>query len=383
MEKMNDILKSCEKKRIEGSSPDDDIYVILVLDKNITLLPNLIEQTPHAKLVLMNKINVESINSTQICQWKNLERLRLGGNKLKKLENPFLSECHMLVKLYLYDNEITELASDTFAVLPLLIELDLGDNRIENLHKNLFKSLTNLQSLNLKNNRIQTIDSDLFFHNKELYSIDLSANKIENIPADAFRTLQKLHRLYIKKNPLTDINLKYLTTLKVVNLNDCLFTQLFITSNITYVYANRNQLSHVIVASDSKLKVLRMAFNNFTGLSQLKSLKNLHILDLSNNAIANINFTNLMNFSKLIDLQLKFIAIEDINIIEMMKHLPALKRFNISSDKLSIEHAKQIQYNVIKNNISIELTVSSDRKTNVTSLMKNAIIYFPEIGFQH
>lgn len=367
--KLNESFNSCEKKKDQRIS----ILAFRILDRNLTLLPNLIEQSPNTTMVVMNDLNLTSINSEDISKWKHLTRLDVSYNNLKKLPSHLLSGCQTLYELYISDNEIIEIEIETFADISSLIHLVLSSNHIEILNPNLFKPLINLKSLSLDNNRIQTVDPYLFSNNVKLDWLNLSYNNISNVE---LQMVNKLQQLYISDNPIVNIDLKYIYSLKLLNISNCFLKTLFVPSNILFLYAFNNQISHITTQSNSKLLSLRIGLNKLHDSFDLRSLVNLRVLDLSNNNITNLNFANFLGLNKLLNLQLNSICVKDVNIIEMMKTLPALQQLNISSIYLSTETSMKIQQNARKFEFPIE--IYHDEKTNITTLIKNGLVDFDE-----
>lgn len=366
----NESFSVCKK-----TNGDFPFLALTILDRNLTMLPSLIEETPNTTTVTMNDLNLTSINSEDISKWKHLTLLDVSYNNLKKLPNRFLSGCDTLFSLALIENEITEFEIDTFAALSSLTVLYLSSNRILTLDRDLFKPLINLKQLSLDNNRLQTVDPYLFRNNVKLDRLVLGHNNISIVD---FRMVKKLQSLYISDNPIVSINLNGMDSLILLNISNCFLKSLFIPSNMRFMHASNNRISHITTQSNSKLLSLRIASNKLNDSFDLRSLVNLRVLDLSNNYITNLNFTNFYGLTKLLNLQITSIYIKDVNIIEMMKTMPALQRFNISSKHLSTEKAMQIKQVAKKNNFSVE--IYHDEKTNTTALIKNGLVTFHEIG---
>ena len=167
-----------------------------------------------------------------------------------------------------------------------------------------------------------------------------------------------------------------LSSLKLLNISNCFLKSLFIPSNILFMYANNNRISHITTQSNSKLLSLRIGLNKLNDSFDLRSLVNLRVFDLSNNYITNLNFTKFHGLKKLLNLQINSIYIKDVNIIEMMNTLPALQRFNNSSKNLSTKKAMQIKQVAEENGFSVE--IYHDEKTNTTALIKNGLVDFYE-----
>lgn len=347
-----------------------------ILDGNLTLLPNLIEQTPNTTTCTMEDLNLTSVNSEAISKWKHLKSLSVSYNKIKILPNHFLSGCQRLHSLSISNNEIIEMELEAFAGLSSLTTLYLSSNHIGILNPNVFKPLINLKGLSLANNRIRKVDSNLFCNNVKLDWLNLSHNNLRNVELQA---VNKLQELYISHNPMVNINLRYMDSLKLLNITNCSLKTLFVPLRIRFLYAYNNQISHITTEPNSKLLSLRIGSNNLDDSVDLRSFVNLRVLDLSNNNITKLNFNNFLGLNKLLSLQLNFIRVKDINIIEMMKTLPALQQFNVSSINLSTEKSMRIQQNAEK--IGIPIEIHHDEGTNLITLIKNGDVgkYFYEI----
>lgn len=108
------MINACDKNFNYRKAP---ILALTISDRNLTLLPNLIEQTPNTTRVELCDLNLTSINCEDISKWKHLRSLSVSCNNIKKLPNHLLSGCQMLRDLYVSDNQIIEMEIETFADL--------------------------------------------------------------------------------------------------------------------------------------------------------------------------------------------------------------------------------------------------------------------------
>lgn len=136
--------------------------------------------------------------------------------------------------------DISEIGVNTFATMPALTRLNLSWNNIVTLDKTVFRYLNKLIDLDLSNNLIEKLHDKLFVQNKNLNKLSLAGNPIEELSSKVFIPTAKLSEL---------------------DLSDCDLLSIW---------------------SDSTPK-LRAA----------KVLKNLRVLNVSNNEILSINQADL------------------------------------------------------------------------------------------
>lgn len=240
-----------------------------------------------------------SIDGVNICKCKNLTKVYVSRSSMEVLPSRFLVNCHSLEYLILSDNKIME---------------------------------------------IEVINSDLFFHNQHLFKLNISYNNLKTIEPESFRTLKYLLFLDAYNNPnLNSVDFFYEARyVNRINVANCGFTQLFIPMNVTMINAQGNEISYITAHQDSKISILMLNHNNFTNISRLPTLVDLHYLHIAYNGIDHINFSDLSHLKKLKELFIELNPKQNISIVEIKKSLPSLRKLTIISPYLSMEKQKRI-----------------------------------------
>ncbi|XP_059240107.1 toll-like receptor 3 [Mustela nigripes] len=264
----------------------------------------------------------------------NLTLLDLSHNNLKVIENDSLAWLPHLEHFFLEYNNIEHLFSRSFYGLLNVRYLDLrhsfakqsislasepkiddfsfqwlerleylnmGDNNLPGIKSNMFTGLIRLKHLSLSNSfaSLRTLTNETFLSlaQSPLVTLNLTKNKISKIESGAFSWLGHLQVLDLGLNEigqeLTGQEWRGLENIVEIYLsyNKCLQ----LTSN-----------SFALVPSLRRLMLRRVALRNADSFpSPFHPLRNLTILDLSNNNIANINAELLEGLEKLevLDLQ--------------------------------------------------------------------------------
>lgn len=320
-----------------------------------------------------------SIDATNICKCKHLTNLYVTNSSIKLLSSRFFVKCHSLETLVISNNELTEITSDAFSDLSNLFALNLSRNHITTLPKDVFKPLINLRYLILNRNRIEMIDSNLFLHNPYLFYLDISDNSLKNIEPKSFHMLKHLFYLYIYNNPSlnsTDFLFEDLYA-RIIIMENCAFTQLFIPMNVIRINAEGNKINNITAHPNTELRSLTITRNNFTNFSRLPPLVNLNYLSIEYNGI---DFMHLSHMNKLKELSIVLKPNQNINVTEIKESLPSLRRLDIVSSDLSDENQKQIlidsqqQFDIYINGKEYSFNRQSiNQKDKVTSKLINCL----------
>jgi Leucine-rich repeat (LRR) protein len=320
-------------KQLEGS-----------LNKQFTLLQEVDFKSPLGFIVKINHVSTLIVHefyekfdilSESIGNLKNLEKLFLKRNGLKKLPNS-LGELKQLEELNLRGNSLISIPK-SIGTLKNLNKLNLRHNSLSNLPEEIGE-LENLCELKLENNELTQIPHSIG-NLKSLLKIYLSNNYLKEIP-NSIGKLISLQEIKLKNNKLKDLPdsigdlhslealdlsnnsieaipefIGNLTSLKSLDLNGNKIN--FLPDNIgnlrllNQLYLNNNRLSSLpyLVGNLELLESLDLRYNPLTNLPD--SIYRLKLLDAStlpkpiteNNLLQKFEFEIkiLESFEKLLD----------------------------------------------------------------------------------
>lgn len=203
---------SDESAQISGqylhNQSDEDVKSIQSYAKESvsTILPTVLcKKFENVREIIIHGMGLEKINENSLKNCKNLERLQLGWNKIKKLpENAFASQSKMNY-LWLNDNQLTKLHEKSFANLTNLNQLNLDCNELEVLPNGIFAAMQNLQFLFLNNNKLTALHKAWFGDEvKMLKFLFFANNKIISIDEEIFDKNRDLNQIEGFKNSCTE-----------------------------------------------------------------------------------------------------------------------------------------------------------------------------------
>ncbi|XP_054437152.1 toll-like receptor 7 [Pteronotus mesoamericanus] len=287
---------------------------------------------PSLQLLSLEANHIFSINTNNLTELTNIEKLYLGQNCYYRnpcnvsfyIEKDAFRKLLNLKLLSLKDNNITAVPT---ILPPTLTELYLYNNMIAQIREDDFNDLNQLQVLDLsgncprcynvpfpctpcENNSALQIHINAFDALTELQILRLHSNSLQSVPQEWFRNLNKLKELDLSQNFLAKeiADAKFLYYLH--NL-----VQLDLSFNYELqVYREYMKLSDAF-SSLKNLKVLRIkgyVFKEleFFNLSPLLSLPKLEVLDLGTNfiKIANLSIFEQFKTLKVIDLSVNKIS---------------------------------------------------------------------------
>lgn len=207
--------------------------------------------------------------------------INLDQNRLEKVYAHSFDNLKLLSILYLANNKITDIEEGSFNDLTSLITLNLGGNLLQSFDFNLLNSLSKLQKLYLCFNSIKNI-STATLHNPNINLVTLGYNKLVELE-DYFLPYPSITYLNLTNNNISRISLhafSMMSSLKILDLSN-------------------NSIANVS-NSLRNMKALVLLVLNDNNISEIGlSLESLQYLDLSNNALTSINFTNMSNLQTL------------------------------------------------------------------------------------
>ncbi|CAH1974718.1 unnamed protein product [Acanthoscelides obtectus] len=198
--------------------------------------------------------------------------------------------------LDLSHNNITLISKQFFRPIELsLTHLYLSHNSIWNATKDVFGSMRHLQWLDISSNGMYEMDFDMFRNTKRLQVLIASHNRIADIPNDLFRFLSYLRLVDFSHNRLRF-------------LPDSLFREEGLERlDVSHNLLSKLPLNSMSVAAAMSLCELDLSWNSISSLAHgglLSRFKNLNVLDLSYNRLAQIDAGTFKGLPRLSNLDL-------------------------------------------------------------------------------
>lgn len=261
----------------------------------------------------------------------NLEVLVCGGTRFKKWEIDSLAPLQGLDKLktlILSNNSIKE--ADWLHWFPQLEKLDLSNNQIDHLYK--VAGHSSLEYLDLSNNELPHAYEINKFPN--LRWLSLANNRLETM--DGVNNLPLLQVLDLSTNAISDFKpFEWNVLLEKLNFSNNLISQLDYLGEVPRLkclFGRCNRIKQIRGINNLRqLQVLDLSHNMIAQLpASFKGLKALEILDLSNNYLQVL--TNIFNLPKL---RLINVSTNYINRMDCRADCPSLEELNLNNNRLS------------------------------------------------
>jgi len=166
--------------------------------------------------LLLEENQISVMEEDTFTDLRNLAKLELGQNKIRKLPKKLLWRSKQLQHFWAHENEIESLDKDFFSKNKNLMQVNLWNNKIESVHPESFKLLNKLKYLYLGGNRISELDENIFHENVQLEVLYLGSNKIKVLPKKLLWTLKNLDHFNAGINQIEVIDRDLFLNNKVV-----------------------------------------------------------------------------------------------------------------------------------------------------------------------
>ncbi|XP_036403919.1 slit homolog 3 protein [Megalops cyprinoides] len=269
--------------------------------------------------------------------------LRLNDNEISVLEAAgTFKKLPNLRKINLSNNKLRDIREGAFEGAGSVLELLLTGNKLQSLQGRMFKGLTGLKTLMLRSNQISCVDNTTFTGLSSVRLLSLYDNRISTIAPGAFTTLHSLSTINLLSNPYTcDCHLAWLglwlkktrvvsgnprcqkpAFLKEIPIQDVAMPDFTCdgteensclpvprcpescTCSDTVVRCSNRGLRSLPKGIPKDTTELYLEGNLLTSVpKELSSLKQLSLVDLSNNSISSLapmTFSNMTQLSTLI-----------------------------------------------------------------------------------
>ncbi|KAL1021545.1 hypothetical protein UPYG_G00014620 [Umbra pygmaea] len=218
-----------------------------------------------------NQLSSDKVGSNVFRKLRNLDRLYLDNNELSHVPTNLPTS---IKDLRLGHNKISKIQSSTFEGMSDLTNLHLQANNIEEV-EGAFKALKCLNVLDLRKNKLKKIP---FHLPKSLHQLYLEFNDIECVPGDFLTTFHKLQFVRLAHNKLTDggipPNTFNVSGLVELDLSHNRLTKIpTVSKSLENLYLHANQINEFSLGSFcdvvdmmnySQLRVLRLEGNLIT-----------------------------------------------------------------------------------------------------------------------
>lgn len=331
--------------------------------------------------------NLENLSREIFSGLSKVEYLELSFNKLTSLPVDVFAEMPKMKEISLHGNMFTSLPEGLFSFIPLVKRVKLHNNRqphqvlpsgllanltnleevylnmcgLTSLPEDIFWGSTEIKNLSLQGNAFVTLPEKLFKDSTKIVFLDLSYNQLEEIPDNLFLDLYKLRVLNLGYNQLTNITRNlYRDTKELANLNMEHNKLQFIARStfnhlkkLTHLQLSNNQLTmrnepfhNSLLNECTNLEELYLAYNNITTIFDdwCNTMINLHILDLSHNALSSLTVTDLHFLSTSITVDLTY---NNISVIYLRDQNPPIVYRSGNSNSPPIQRSFKLDGNPI------------------------------------
>lgn len=257
-----------------------------------TLPANIFEENVNLKFIRLNHTGFEFLPGGTFRNNKLLEAIEMDEYNLETLPDGLLSELSQLRRLHI-NAPLASIPEHLLRHLNGVAEMSLMHTKLTELPARFFVDQTKLLHLNLSHNRFNDLPIGMFDNNRELLSLRLTANRLNHFSIDLIRNLKNLTALYINDNQLHTIQSPanaVSAQFAIVNLSNNSLTSGGIRPLVDGVLANysfaRLNLSH----NHIEMFDLSRVYNQLRHFTHDEQRFKRNYLDLSNNAIKQINF---------------------------------------------------------------------------------------------
>lgn len=165
---------------------------------------------------------------------------------------------------------------------------------------------------------------------------------LEAIDNGSFNGLKELRFIELENNPqLRVIHFSGMSGLQEVQIQNCSLNALHVPAHGKMTNAHKNNISHVRIDQENEIEILDLSMNHIRNLSDLYLLIHLKDLDLSNNELVQIDFSQLAPLTKLTRFNINGNPIKNLDRKALTKYLPSIRVIGISVDGLDCANAEE------------------------------------------
>lgn len=385
-------FESCDIRSLDGLKALKSVQQIFLNRNNITVIPD--AKFNHKVVYIEAQFNrMENISKNAFKNLENLYWLDLSNNRIKRLPRKVFVNNHVLTSINLSNNRIKHVRQ-VFRRQDNLRFLRLAQNKITKVTNEAFGSLRNLRELDLSQNKITHVDPQAFDSCQNLVLLNLAQNQLKQFHFTV--SSKSLSFLYLMENRLVNLTIEYkekpirlvldASNLEANTTSEVMRVKFQKGLPISSLNLANNNLNNVnAIASVNKLQKLTLANNTLIGksslmrlltltdifemnlqavnltpdqLSLILQLKNLKVVDVSNNEdLRGFNW-NLPSNSLVIKLLLNNCNLSEINVRDLKKSFPKLQEIYISGNQFTCEYLQEFLPKLHSNGIRTQIPVA-------------------------
>lgn len=334
----------------------------------------------------MSGLGASELNWNEICksygqQHSSLTVLDLSHNKIKYIPAYTFSNLSNIAEIDLSFNEISTMESYSFRRDPI--------SRYDSRHQE--SSFTNLKTIRLNNNYLTIVKAEWFSDVPNLENLSLNDNAITNINLCAqfgqdalqmgplFRRAPRVQCFSQLESFDISNNLKNLevgpiqVNAKMITISNVNAQVCYIPPNTVVLRAAHNRISSVVLAEpiNTNLTELYLNHNNIDSVDFLFGLQSVEVIDLSHNALTQLNSDAFESLKYLSTLNISFNKFANID-FAFIKPATNLAHLDMSHNLLSGHFNLNVQANA--------LTTLNIADNNLTSIQQNLKKWAPNLA---
>ncbi|XP_063704987.1 leucine-rich repeat-containing protein 15-like [Culicoides brevitarsis] len=386
IEEFRDVWQNQNVKLSFTNAREENFTSLVFQNSFVSTLPKeIFDQFPHLESLDMSNTGLTQIRGRTFVNATDLVELNLMRNQLTDITTQTFVGATNLRALHLAHNRIVTIWSNAFRDAKQLEFIDLGHNVIQLIHKETFSMLDNLRNIYLYHNKIIDVNPLSFVHNKKLNTIDLTGNHMREVELDL--STPRLNKLDLSDCFLDELVLRKSTeateniTIRYLNLRKNTFTNISniridrkevqlqtvdlsenklhalnippdFVQDITLFKLMKNDLWEIspgFMTSMKKLKSLYLDKNAFRLYENMfKPVPDLKILSISGNHLKFFDFSWFDGLSNLTQLNLEDNRLRQINYTQISNTLPSLQSFYLDKNEFKCAFVEQM-VNYVRN----------------------------------
>lgn len=316
------------------------ITEVQFVDSNLKQVPKVFPILPSLVQFTAQNCRIESIEKDAFKKAVGVKILDLTVNHIKDLPDDAFAEVPTLEDLRLGFNEIANLADNTFRGASNITDLIMNNNKVEALPVDVFAPLKNLEYINLEYNHIELIDAVTFRHNLKLKTLLLNNNQLLVFASSSLAHIPVWNLIDVSYNIIGKISLQSVHTLKATRSR---LTECNITGPVTRLIIPNNDLRTVKISNPDSIRELDIRTNQFETLADFGELRNVEVLDASNNSLRDISTFSRMKSLKELRLANVNLNSKQENLLDLSQQITTLDLSENNLLHLNPEHLRSLK----------------------------------------